>query len=96
MRRAWGKKPMRRRTPADAERDAPRRLRNDLDRALSLTDETARRTAVDQVVQGIAEGRYGRTFQRQAEQRPDLGSAPTLTDSPATTANGRRPRPGCW
>lgn len=76
MRRAWGK-PMRRRTPADAERDAPRRLRNDLDRALSLTDETARRTAVDQVVQGMAEGRYGRTFQgqarRQAQQQSDLG-----------------------
>ncbi|MGW2239896.1 hypothetical protein [Streptomyces sp. NPDC001759] len=72
MRRAWGK-PMRRRSVSGLERDAPRRLRHDLDRALSLTDETARRAAVDRVIQGIAEGRYGRTFQRRAQQRPDLG-----------------------
>ncbi|TQJ85475.1 hypothetical protein FBY22_4254 [Streptomyces sp. SLBN-31] len=68
---------MRRRSVSGLERDAPRRLRHDLDVALSLTDEAARRAAVDRVVQGIAEGRYGRTFQRQAQRqaqrRPDLG-----------------------
>ncbi|MFE4582590.1 hypothetical protein [Streptomyces chartreusis] len=45
----------------------PQRLRQDLDQALALRDDTDRRAAVDRVVQGIAKGAYGATFQRQSE-----------------------------
>ncbi|MEU9394512.1 hypothetical protein AB0D86_31525 [Streptomyces sp. NPDC048324] len=64
------RRPTWRRTTNGPERDAPRRLRDDLDRALSLADDAARRAAVDGVVRGITEGRYGRGFQRQAERAP--------------------------
>ncbi|MCL6667904.1 hypothetical protein [Streptomyces panaciradicis] len=64
------RRPTWRRTTSGPERDAPRRLRDDLDQALSLADDAARRTAVDGVVQGIAEGRYGPGFQRRAEGTP--------------------------
>ncbi|MFJ9118875.1 hypothetical protein ACIRJO_25370 [Streptomyces sp. NPDC102394] len=64
------RRPTWRRTTDGPERDAPRRLRDDLDQALSLADDAARRTAVDGVVRGIAEGRYGPGFQRRAEGAP--------------------------
>ncbi|MER6675214.1 hypothetical protein [Streptomyces sp. NPDC000983] len=44
----------------------PRRLRQDLDRALALPDGAARRTAVDRVVRGITAGAYGPGFRRRA------------------------------
>ncbi|WP_416956054.1 hypothetical protein [Streptomyces sp. Agncl-13] len=56
-----------RHTAADRERDLPQRLRQDLDRALALTDDASRRTAVEQVVQETIAGTYGRTFQQWAE-----------------------------
>ncbi|PWI14438.1 hypothetical protein DI272_09940 [Streptomyces sp. Act143] len=61
---------------ADREQGMPRRLRQDLDRALALSDDAARRAAVDRVVRGIADGTYGTGFRRGAmgaadHNRPD-------------------------
>jgi hypothetical protein len=56
-----------RRTTADRERDMPRQLRQDLDRALTLADDTARRTAVEQIVQDTTAGTHGRACQQWAE-----------------------------
>ncbi|MFJ9724849.1 hypothetical protein ACIRP3_19075 [Streptomyces sp. NPDC101209] len=61
------RRPTWRRTTNGPERDVPRRLRDDIDQALSLADGAARRAAVDGVVRGITEGRYGSGFQRRAE-----------------------------
>ena len=59
-------KGLRRRVAAEA-RSMPQRLCQDLDQALALKDDADRRAAVDQVVQRIAKGTYGATFQRQSE-----------------------------
>ncbi|MGW4873831.1 hypothetical protein [Streptomyces chartreusis] len=62
----FGKGLRRRVAPARA-RSMPQRLRQDLDHALALKDDGDRRAAVDRVVQGIAKGTYGATFQRHSE-----------------------------
>lgn len=66
MKGAFGKRTWRR-TAARRERGMPQRLRQDLDEALALTDDAARRVAVDRVVQGLTDGTYGRAFQRHTE-----------------------------
>ncbi|MGW4757219.1 hypothetical protein [Streptomyces chartreusis] len=60
-------KGLRRRVATTRARSMPQRLRQDLDQALALRDDADRRAAVDRVVQGIAKGTYGATFQRQSE-----------------------------
>ncbi|MFG1664092.1 hypothetical protein [Streptomyces sp. Y7] len=77
MNRLFGKG-SRRRTTAAKERSMPRRLRQDLDQALALTDDTERRAAVDRVVQGITEGTYGSTFQRRAKSAATRNAADPL------------------
>ncbi|MXM67669.1 hypothetical protein GR925_30595 [Streptomyces sp. HUCO-GS316] len=62
---------LRRRRAAGQERAMPRRLRQDLERALAEDDDAARRTAVDRVVRGITEGTYGRGFQERAAHAAD-------------------------
>jgi len=56
---------------ADRERGMPRRLRQDLGQALALSDDAARRSAVDRVVRGIADGTYGTGFRRRAMSATD-------------------------
>ncbi|MFC5219626.1 hypothetical protein [Streptomyces coerulescens] len=55
----------------------PQRLRQDLDQALALRDDAARRAAVDRVVQGITAGTYGPAFQRQTESVAARHRAPS-------------------
>ncbi|WP_432197132.1 hypothetical protein [Streptomyces sp. bgisy027] len=68
---------LRRRVAAAGTRSMPQRLRADLDEALALRDDADRRTAVDRVVRGIAEGTYGATFQRPAASAARRGRTPS-------------------